>query len=30
MIDPATCCIEIRAVPEAGADQVANQVELAW
>ena len=30
MIDPATGWIEIRSVPEARADLVANQVELAW
>ena len=30
MIDPATSWIEIRSVPEARADLVANQVELAW
>ena len=30
MIDPATGWIEIRAVPSARADLVANQVELAW
>ena len=30
MIDPATGWIEIRPVPEARADLVANQVELAW
>ena len=29
MIDPATDWIEIRSVPEARADLVANQVELA-
>ena len=29
MIDPATSWIEIRSVPEARADLVANQVELA-
>ena len=29
MIDPATGWIEIRSVPEARADLVANQVELA-
>ena len=30
MIDPATSWIELRSVPEARADLVANQVELAW
>ena len=30
MIDPASGWIEIRSVPEARADLVANQVELAW
>ena len=30
MIDPATGWIEIRTVPSARADLVANQVELAW
>ena len=30
MIDPATGWVEIRAVPSARADLVANQVELAW
>ena len=30
MIDPFICWIEIRSVPEARADLVANQVELAW
>ena len=30
MIDPATVWIEIRTVPSARADLVANQVELAW
>ena len=30
MIDPATGWIEIHSVPEARADLVANQVELAW
>ena len=30
MIDPATGWIEICSVPEARADIVANQVELAW
>ena len=30
MIDPATGWIEVRSVPEARADLVANQVELAW
>ena len=30
MIDPATGWIEICSVPEARADLVANQVELAW
>ena len=30
MIDPATSWIEIRSVPEARVDLVANQVELAW
>ena len=30
MIDPAIGCIEIRSVPEARADLVADQVELAW
>ena len=30
MIDPATCWIEIHSVPEARANLVANQVELAW
>ena len=30
MIDPATGWIEIRSVPEARADLVANEVELAW
>ena len=30
MIDPGTSWIEICSVPEARADQVANQVELAW
>ena len=30
MIDPATGWIEIRSVPEARADLVANQVELTW
>ena len=30
MIDPATGWIEIRQVPEARADLVSNQVELAW
>ena len=30
MIDPATGWIEIRTVPSAWADLVANQVELAW
>ena len=30
MIDPATSWIEICSVPEARADLVANQVELAW
>ena len=30
MIDPATDWIEIHSVPEAKADLVANQVELAW
>ena len=29
MIDPATAQIEIRSVPKARADLVANQVELA-
>ena len=30
MIDPATGWIEIDSVPEARADLVANQIELAW
>ena len=30
MIDPATGWIEIRSMPEAIANLVANQVELAW
>ena len=30
MIDPATGWIEIRTIPSAQADFVANQVELAW
>ena len=30
MIDPATVWIEIRSLPEARADLVANQVELTW
>ena len=30
MIDPATGWVEIRALPGARADYVANQVELAW
>ena len=30
MIDLATDLIEIRSVPEAIADLVANEVELAW
>ena len=30
MIDPSICWIEIRSVPEARADLVTNQVELAW
>ena len=30
IIDPVTGWIEIHAVPEARADLVANQVELAW
>ena len=30
MIDPATGWVEIKAVPSARADLVANQVELAW
>ena len=30
MIDPATSWIEIRSMPEARANLVANQVELAW
>ena len=30
MINPATGWIEIRSVPEARADLVANQVELVW
>ena len=30
MIDPATGWIKIRSVPEARADLVANQVDLAW
>ena len=30
MIDPATGWVEIRTVPSARADLVANQVELAW
>ena len=30
VIYPATCWIEIRSVPEAKADLVANPVELAW
>ena len=30
MIDPATSWIEILSVPEARADLVAKQVELAW
>ena len=30
MIDPATGWVEIRAMPSARADLVANQVELAW
>ena len=30
MIDSATVWIEIRSVPEARADLVVNQVELAW
>ena len=30
MIDPATSWIEIRFVPEARADLVADQVGLAW
>ena len=30
MIDPATSWIEIHSVPEARADLVAYQVELAW
>ena len=30
MIDPATDWIEIRSVPEARADLIAYQVELAW
>ena len=30
MIDPATNWIEICSVPEARADLVDNQVELAW
>ena len=30
LIDPATGWIEIKAVPSARADLVANQVELAW
>ena len=30
MKDPATGWIEIRSVPEARADLVANQVELVW
>ena len=30
VIDPATGWIEIRSVPEARADLVANHVEIAW
>ena len=30
MIDPATDWIEIRSMPEARADLVANQVKLTW
>ena len=30
IIDPATDLIEIRSVPKARADLVANQVKLAW